>query len=77
MISFDPTQDYFQFRHLWVLLPGLPLNFWNVNDLTSIDNALGRFIKVDEQTLCALDRKLGKILVEVDIHSILLETLDI
>jgi hypothetical protein len=22
-VSFDPVQDYFQFHHLWVLLPGL------------------------------------------------------
>jgi hypothetical protein len=76
-ISFDPVQDYFQFRHLWVLLPGLPLNLWNVKALTAIGNALGRFIRVDDLSLRAPDRKLGRILVEVDIHSGLLETLDI
>jgi hypothetical protein len=47
-ISFDPAQDYFQFRHLWVLLPGLPLNLWNKKALTTIGNALGRFICVDD-----------------------------
>jgi hypothetical protein len=47
-ISFDPAQDYFQFRHLWVLLPGLPLNFWSVKALTTIGNTLGHFISVDE-----------------------------
>jgi len=25
-ISFNPAQEYFQFRHFWILLPGLPLN---------------------------------------------------
>ena len=25
-INFDPLQDYFRLRHLWVLLPGLPLH---------------------------------------------------
>jgi hypothetical protein len=47
--SFDPVNDYFQHMHLWVLLPGLPLNLWNEKALSAIGNALGRFIKVDEQ----------------------------
>jgi hypothetical protein len=28
-VTFDPTTEYFQFLHLWVLLPGLPLQLWN------------------------------------------------
>ena len=28
-IAFNPDTDYFQFRHLWVLLSGLPLYLWN------------------------------------------------
>jgi hypothetical protein len=32
-ITFDPSKDYFQFCHLWVLLPGLPLQWWNKWDL--------------------------------------------
>jgi hypothetical protein len=62
---------------LWVLLPSLPLNIWSVKALTTIGNALSRFISVDEQSLGAPDRKLGRILVEIDIHLGLLETLDI
>jgi hypothetical protein len=54
-ISFDPAHDYFQFRHLWVLLPGLPLNIWNTKALSAIGNALGRFICVDELSPCALE----------------------
>jgi hypothetical protein len=42
-----------------------------------IGNALGRFIKVDDLALSAPERRLGKILVEVDIHSGLLESIDI
>lgn len=75
--SFDPVNDYFQYRHLWVLVPGLPLNLWNEKALTAIGNALGRFIKVDEHALSAPERRMGKILVAVDIHSGLLETIDI
>jgi hypothetical protein len=76
-ISFDSAQEYFQLRHFWVLLPGLPLNLWNKKALAAIGNALGRFIAMDESLLCASDRKLARVLVEVDIHSGLLETLDI
>jgi hypothetical protein len=57
--------------------PGLPLNFWSVKALTAIGNTIGCFIDVDEQALGAPDRKLGRILVEINIHSGLLETLDI
>jgi hypothetical protein len=28
-VAFNPVTEYFQHRHLWVLLPGLPLHFWN------------------------------------------------
>jgi hypothetical protein len=43
----------------------------------AIGNSIGRFISVNEQALGSSDRKMGRILVEVDIHSGLLETLDI
>lgn len=42
-----------------------------------IGNSIGQFISVDEQALGAPDRKMGKILVEVDIHLRLLEILEI
>jgi hypothetical protein len=32
--GFDPATNYFSFRHVWVLLPGLPLNIWNKKELT-------------------------------------------
>jgi len=38
---------------------------------------LGRFISVDPKTLAGPDNKLARILVELDIHEGLLETLDI
>jgi hypothetical protein len=34
----------------------------------AIGNVLGRFIKIDEDTLHSRDRRMEKILVEVDIH---------
>lgn len=76
-VSFDPTLDYFRHRHLWVLLPGLSLHLWNVKALEAIGNALGKFIKVDEEALLAVDKKMCKVLVEIDIHAGLLESLEI
>jgi len=42
-----------------------------------IGNALGCLIKVDDHALSAPERQMGKILVEVDIHLGLLESLEI
>ena len=35
-LAFNPDTDYFQFRHLWVLLPGLPLHFWTKEVIRAI-----------------------------------------
>jgi hypothetical protein len=76
-ISFNLSMEYFSFHHLWVLLPGLPLQLWNVKALEVIGNALGHFIKVDNQALLSSDKRMAKVLVEVYIHAGLLETLEI
>jgi hypothetical protein len=56
--GFDPATDYFSFRHVWVLLPGLLLNLWNKKALTAIENLLGRFLKVDEAGLHSMDKRM-------------------
>jgi hypothetical protein len=43
----------------------------------AIGNSLGHYISVDSKTLAGPDKKLARILVELDIHEGLLETLDI
>jgi hypothetical protein len=76
-VAFDPVTEYFQHRHLWVLLPGLPLHFWNEGALQAIGNSLGNFISVDKSSLSAASRKVGKVLVEMDIHFGLPEVMEI
>jgi hypothetical protein len=76
-VAFDPQTEYFQQRHMWVLLPGLPIHLWNKGALKAIGDALGRFITLDEASLTNPTRKVGWILVEIDIHDGLLELLDI
>jgi hypothetical protein len=60
-----------------VLLPGLPLQMWNSKALEVVGNSIGRFIKVDETTLRSPDKRMAKVLVEVDVHVGLLEVLEI
>jgi hypothetical protein len=75
-LIFDLKHEYFSFRHLWVLLSGLPLQLWNNKALEAIGNSLGHFIKLDEEALLSNDCRMTKILVEVDVHGGLLDNLD-
>jgi hypothetical protein len=76
-VSFEPSQDYFHHRHLWVLLPSLPLHLWNEKSLEAIGNTLGCFISVDKEAIVAPVKMVAKVLVELDIHEGLLESIDI
>lgn len=76
-LGFNPATESFGLRHLWVLLPGLPLQFWNLQALERIGASLGRFLKVDTKQLEASDRRLAKIYVEVDVQVGLPEVLEI
>ena len=76
-VAFDPSTDHFQYRHLWVIFLGLPLHFWNKGALKAIGKALGRFISLDKTTLSMLTRKVGRVLMAIDIHESLPEMLDI
>jgi hypothetical protein len=66
-MAFNPESDFFQLRHLWVLLPGLPLHFWTEGAIKAIGDSLGRFIAFDHSSLTGSSRKLGKVLVEMDL----------
>jgi hypothetical protein len=76
-LAFNPDTEYFQFRHLWVLLPGLPLHLWNEDSLRAIGNAIGQFISLDTQSLKSPSRIMGRILVAIDITTGLPDKLDI
>jgi hypothetical protein len=76
-MAFNPDTDYFQHRHLWVLLPGLPLFLWNEGALKAIGDSLGTFIVVDPQSLSGPVRKMGRVLVAMDICAGLPEILEI
>jgi hypothetical protein len=48
------------------LLPGCPLALWSLEAFKEIGNAIGKFLHVDSKLLSGLDRRMGKLLVEVD-----------
>jgi hypothetical protein len=76
-MAFNPDSDYFQFRHLWVLLPGLPLHFWTKEAIRAIGDSLGKFIAFDSASFTGSARKMGRVLVEIDITAGLPEKLEI
>lgn len=76
-ISFNPAQDYFSLHHLWVLLPGLPLYLWNSSTLETIGNSLGKVLAVDLKVLEAPIKRVTMVLMELDIHEGLQESIDI
>jgi hypothetical protein len=45
--------------------------------MEAIRNMLGHFIKTNEETLQSSDRRMTKLLVEIDVHGGLLDTLEI
>ncbi|KAF8399063.1 hypothetical protein HHK36_014929 [Tetracentron sinense] len=51
---------------VWINLPGLPLNFFNPKDLSSIGNLLGRVLLVDRPTRNLSRPSLARICVEID-----------
>jgi hypothetical protein len=60
-----------------VLLPRCPLILWSLEAFKEIGNALGKFIYVDPKLLTGSDRRVGKLLVEVDLFGGLPNEIDI
>ena len=65
--NFDPARERIRKRHLWTLLPGLPFPLWNRSLLEGVGNTIGRFVALDEDFMNSYDKRLAKILVEIDI----------
>jgi len=74
---FDPAREYFSHRHVWVLLPGLPLKLWNKNTLMAIGNVLDCFLKVDERGIHTPDKHMEHVLIDLDLHAGLMDSLEL
>ena len=68
-VHFNPLRERVKKRHLWVLLPGLPLPLWNREIMEGIGNTIGRFVAVEDDFLHTFDKRMAKILVEMDLIS--------
>jgi len=75
--SFNPEKYFIRFRHLWVLMSGCTLDFWNLEVFKAMGDALGKFLHVDQTILEGQDRRIGKKLVEFDLQKGLPEFVEI
>ena len=62
---------------MWVLLPGLSVNLWNKTTMLAIGNLLGIFLKLDEVGLRSKDKRMAHILIELDLHRGLMDSIEI
>jgi hypothetical protein len=76
-VAFNPLREPILKRHLWMLIPGLPLHLWSKEILVEIANKVGKYIYVDEDALFSLDRKMARVLVEFQVMGGLPEEIDI
>lgn len=67
VLGFNLVNRVVSKRHLWVLLPGLPLQLWSEEILELIANQLGKFMSVEKVSMCGEDRKMARVLVDLDI----------
>lgn len=52
---------------VWVTLPGLPLNYFQVSMLSSIGNGFGRYLKRDNTMMCVTHPEVAQTCVEIDV----------
>jgi hypothetical protein len=76
-VGFNPKKEIIRYRHLWVLLPGCPLALWSLDVFKLIGNTLGKFLQVDLKQFGVFDRRMGKLMVEVDTFAGLPEEIEI
>ena len=57
MVDFNPILQKVYKRHLWLLLSGLPIQFWSEEILINLGNHLGKFIVIDKDNMRSGDKK--------------------
>ena len=67
LVSFNPLTQVITRRKLLVLLSGLPIQFWSEDILELIANHLGNFITVQKSALRVGNKRMARVMVELDI----------
>lgn len=75
--DFDPRHARIEIRHLWVLLPDFPLALWNREAFELVGNRLGCFLHLGVDMQKRVEKRIGRILVEVDVSLGLIDELHI
>ena len=77
MVDFNVYRTPHNVEQIWVIVPGLPMVFWQPKIFEAIGNKWGNFIAMEENWEEKLDRRCAQILVEMDMRDGLFEELNI
>ena len=64
-------------RHLWVLMSALPFPLWNKDFLIGVSNSIGIFVALEKYFHQIFDKRIAKVLVELDVSKGLLLEIEI
>ena len=67
LVDFKPLTQKVYKRHLWVLFPWIPIQFWTEDLLIKINNHLWNFIVVEKVVLWSGDKRMAWVMVELNI----------
>ena len=76
-VHFEPLWERVTKHNLWVLLPSFPFPLSSKGILEGIANTIGRFVAVEEYCHLIFNKRMAKVLVEIDISSGLLAEVEI
>jgi hypothetical protein len=72
-VNFNPRHEPCNLQKVWVIMPGLPLEFWQEEMLKSIGNKIGAFAGLEQNWEKKTDRRWAWVQVEKDLKQGLLE----
>ena len=72
-IDFDATREPFNIQQVWVIMPSLPMTFWEEECLEAIGNRIGKFVALEPNWETKVDHRCTRILVELDLKDGLYE----
>ena len=76
-VDFKAKKALHNIQQIWVVLPGLPMIFWQSKIFEAIGTKLGKFIATEENWEEKVDRMCANILVEMNPRDGLFEELKI
>ena len=74
---FDTSRERVDIIPIWVRLPALPHHYWEEKYFKSIGNKIGEFLEADNSYLDTRQRKMARILVNINVREGLGEEVDL